>query len=711
MHNLLRDLGRDMAAADQNVPPRLWRLQDINPLQKKGFRRVLSSSHSFRSFLHLQCPPEKPQMLHKSLRDLGKNKSIPAKDPSGPAVEFSRVDFFLGNDCLQPEVLKSSRDLLWLKWENCPHKSIPSWVPMKSLRHLEIIQGDLKDLWQGTSEAPLQLRELIIRWNPLTALPSRFGSLTNLEHIDFHGCDRLLMLPKSFSSLTQLQYLDLSDCKSLRMEPCNLSFGQTPSTYQGSLRTLRLLGTNVSKEAMNQIVKLNTLECLTIGSDSLTSLSSSLGSLTLLSVLCIGGCKRMKSLPASMRKLGFLTNLTIRSSGVERLPEEIFGELTNLQALEVEDCPITGLAFTNSKAREFGGSEEEIPCLNKSNGAFNNLPSSITEYMCSLQNVTLRNTKVRTISISEDFCPSLKTFNLGENGDLVEVDLTLPSKLESLCLSGCGRLKRISGISDLAKLKELGISGCCELEELPSLARLSALERFTADKCWKLQNTGGVEQLERLKDFRFLADNGAVWNCFQELQRIPSQQMILGGRAGAVTGVGVESIDLSASDFSDGTAKDSFTVIQRDDVTGGDTLVNVWNSSCTSVVMIICLVIESFSENSWVRFWGFPGVLDLDGAVWIKAGEWIIASVFAIEKASAWKMDMANLKRLQVLLSKSPHYKLKKAFITMVNKGGEDKITEILNKIFVSMKDTRAPEDSGSSFALQDGVKGTECYH
>lgn len=272
-------------------------------------------------------------------------------------------------------------------------------------------------------------------------------------------------------------------------------------------------------------------------------------------------------------------------------------------------------------------------------------------------------------------------------------------------------MKRISGISDLAKLKELGISGCCELEELPSLARLSALERFTADKCWKLQNTGGVEQLERLKDFRFLADNGAVWNCFQELQRIPSQQMILGGRAGAVTGVGVESIDLSASDFSDGTAKDSFTVIQRDDVTGGDTLVNVWNSSCTSVVMIICLVIESFSENSWVRFWGFPGVLDLDGAVWIKAGEWIIASVFAIEKASAWKMDMANLKRLQVLLSKSPHYKLKKAFITMVNKGGEDKITEILNKIFVSMKDTRAPEDSGSSFALQDGVKGTECYH
>lgn len=710
MHNLLRDLGREMAAADKNITPRLWRLQDINPLQKKGFRRVLSSSHSFRSFLHLRCPLEKPQILLKSLRDLGKNKNIPAKDHSGTAVEFSRVDFFVGNDCLQPEVLNSSRDLLWLKWENCPHKSIPSWIPMKSLRHLEIIQGELKDLWQGTSEAPLQLRELIIRWNPLTVLPVRFGSLTNLEHIDFHGCDRLLMLPKSFSSLTQLQYLDLSECKSLKIEPCNLSFGQTQSD---SLRTLRLLGTNVNKEVVNQIVKLNSLECLTIGSDSLTSLPSSLGNLTLLSVLCIGGCKRMKFLPASMRKLGLLTNLTIRSSGVEHLPEEIFGELTNLQALEVEDCPITDLTFTNSKAKGFGGSEQEIPCLNKSNGAFNNLPFSITECMsmCSLKNITLRNTKVRTILINEDFCPRLQTLNLGENGDLVEVDLTLPSKLESLCLSGCGRLKRISGISDLAKLKELAISGCCELEELPSLARLSALERFTADKCWKLQNTGGVEQLERLKDFRFLADNGAVWNCFHDLQRIPSQQMILGGRAGAVAGVGVESIDLSASDFSDGTAKDSFTVIQQEYVTGGDTLVNVWNSSCTSVVMIICFVIESFSENSWVRFWGFPGVLDLDGAVWIKAGEWIIASVFAIEKTSAWKKDIANLKKLQVLLSKSPHYKLKKAFITMVNKGGEDKITEILNKIFVSMKNTRAPEDSGSAFTLQDGVKGRECYH
>jgi hypothetical protein len=79
--------------------------------------------------------------------------------------------------------------------------------------------------------------------------------------------------------------------------------------------------------------------------------------------------------------------------------------------------------------------------------------------------------------------------------------------------------------------------------------------------------------------------------------------------------------------------------------------------------MIICFVIESFSENSWVRFWGFPGVLDLDGAVWIKAGEWIIASVFAIEKASAWKNDIANLKRLQ------------------------------------------APQQSGSTLTLQDGVK------
>jgi len=69
-------------------------------------------------------------------------------------------------------------------------------------------------------------------------------------------------------------------------------------------------------------------------------------------------------------------------------------------------------------------------------------------------------------------------------------------------------------------IQQLAISGCCELEELPSLARLSALERFTADKCWKLQNTGGVEQLERLKDFRFLADNGAVWNCFHDLQVI-----------------------------------------------------------------------------------------------------------------------------------------------------------------------------------------------
>lgn len=653
MRDLFKYLGRDVAsdstpAADQKFR-RIWESAHINKLERQGFERVLRNGCNFRSFLHLPYSHGKQQLYENS-----RNKHSSAMNPSGRSSEPSKVHFFVGNDDLHLGGSRSSSDLLWLKWENCPHKCIPSWIPMESLRHLEVIDGDLEHLWQANSEGPLELTQLIIQRNPLTVLPRQFGCLTNLQHIDFHGCNQLEALPSSFSCLTQLQYLNLNNCESLRLEPCNLSFGQ-------HLKTLHLLGTTVDEEVLNQIVKLSGLESLIVGSDSL------------------------KSLP-SVKELSLLKILSIRKSEVEHLPEGI-GELTNLQTLEVEDCPLTELTFTNSENRKFEGPETV-------NSLHSEWKSSIRKPMCmlSLENITLQHTKVRMITISGESCPSLKTLNLKENEHLVEFDLSLVSTLECLCLSGCSRLKRISGMRDLVKLKEFAISGCCELEDLPSLAPLTALERFTADQCWKLHNTGGVELLKGLKEFRFVADNGAIWNCFHGLQRFPSQEMILGGRAAAVAKLGdQEWINFSASDDPDGTTY----------VIGGDKI-KLWGSlNTTSVVMIICFVIESFSENSWVRFWGFPGVLDLDGAVCIKAGEWIIASVFATE----WKGDIGNLERFQVLLSKSPHYKLKKAFIAMVNKGGEDKITEFLNEIFVSKKDAWAPEQSEPNFKLQESVK------
>jgi hypothetical protein len=326
-------------------------------------------------------------------------------------------------------------------------------------------------------------------------------------------------------------------------------------------------------------------------------------------------------------------------------------------------------------------------------------------FMLSLENITLQKTNVSMISISGEVCPSLKILNLERNKDLVEVDLTLLSELEYLCLSDCSRMNKISGMSDLAKLKKLEISGCCELEELPSLARLSALERFTADKCWKLHKTGGVERLEGLKEFRLLADNRAIWNSFHGLQRLPSQEMILGGRAAAVAGIGAEWSSLSASDYPDGTAN----------VREGDKI-KICSTLCptTSVLVMICFLIESSREYNFVKFKVSAGMVDwvdLVGAVRIEAGEWIIASLFSIEEAS-WKGDIGNLKRLQVLLvDKCTDCELKKAFIAIVNKGGEDKITEILNKIFVSTKDARAAGHSEPDFKLQDGKDAQAAGH
>ena len=42
--------------------------------------------------------------------------------------------------------------LIWLRWKDCPCSSLPSWIPMKSIRVLELLGGALQTLWQQESQ-------------------------------------------------------------------------------------------------------------------------------------------------------------------------------------------------------------------------------------------------------------------------------------------------------------------------------------------------------------------------------------------------------------------------------------------------------------------------------------------------------------------------------------------------------------------------------
>lgn len=140
-------------------------------------------------------------------------------------------------------ILRRARSphLMWLRWYKCGNSCLPSWIPMESLRVLEIAGAKLKLLWQHESQAPLQLRELNI-WAPsfsnfprsigklkqlekiaiydalIETVPDEFCDLPSLKHLELIYCSKMMSLP-SFGNLTNLQHIDLSGALSLRMLP------------------------------------------------------------------------------------------------------------------------------------------------------------------------------------------------------------------------------------------------------------------------------------------------------------------------------------------------------------------------------------------------------------------------------------------------------------------------------------------------------------
>eukprot|EP01018_Ginkgo_biloba_P021975 Gb_40546 [translate_table: standard] len=515
MHNQLRDMGREIA--DQHLPRRLYRHGEAErPLGGVEFRNILAVTTNG------SC---------RELRGVDYSYSI-----NGGSILCLIV-----NEGVEGNFNEGSKDVLYLSWYDCPHGSIPSWLPMKRLQILELKRGELEGLWQSSAQAPLQLRELWISYTPrlrklpksigvlkhlqkivfsglfymrtlpdemcslhslkhfelsskeLTSLPIHFGNLTNLQYLNLSRCTKLKLLPESFTGLKQLRYLCLEFCTSLQELPPTL----------GKLASLTELGLD--------------------GCEQLKSLSESWGHLNLRlpsGRLHVSGCKQLKYLPESLGQVRYLlSHLIIDRSGVECLPRGL-GFLSTLQSLAVTDCPLRELMLTNATA--IGETQYSMKSEQSNN--------PIDGCMVGLKSILLRSTKVSKICISGDYCPKLESLDLLCNKYLVEVDIVTvsPSLLNYMNLRNCSSLKRISGVSDLANLQRLELGGCCKLEELPGLSGLSSLKWLLAGGCWKRQSICDLEHLKQLIEFRISPGRTVIWNSIQQLQILPSINVLRG---------------------------------------------------------------------------------------------------------------------------------------------------------------------------------------
>lgn len=321
----------------------------------------------------------------------------------------------------------------------------------------------------------------------LKELPINFGELKRLTHLDLSGCTNLTRLPSSFFKVQQLQYLALRQCSKLIFsenflgETSTLEYADFKGcaklinfpaclvSSQRSLRYLNLLSTSLFQ--FPEMLELEKLERLRIGSPNLPNLPSSLCNLGSLEELVLIECHNL---------------IRISQEGIA---------WPNIKVLAIESCPIAEFSFHDQE--------------------------TVNVSMPVLRDFTFKKTSISQICITETVAPRLETADLSRNAWLTQVS-GLPSALVTLNLEGCSRLKTLTNLSNLVNLKSLNINGCVNLETL-DVNGLTLLEEIKAEACLKLHSIEQLSGLERLNSLRISTDNIVFWrDILQFLASSPS---------------------------------------------------------------------------------------------------------------------------------------------------------------------------------------------
>ncbi|XP_059074495.1 disease resistance protein Roq1-like isoform X2 [Cryptomeria japonica] len=223
MHDLLRDLGRDIS--ETKSPYRLWSSEQITHIEEKGEIRgiKIQTEEVYKDFVELVQGPGRRLKRKQGLKIL-----------------------HVENNYLTEELAAQSEGLLSLRWAKFPHTAIPAWISLKKLRVLELCEAsNLEEPWRDSANPPVQLEVLRIihagsflrfprsigflkhlkniyfdgQGAPIEGLPDEFCCLQSLERLELVGCDELKSLPSKFGDLTNLQHLILKRCRGIEGLP------------------------------------------------------------------------------------------------------------------------------------------------------------------------------------------------------------------------------------------------------------------------------------------------------------------------------------------------------------------------------------------------------------------------------------------------------------------------------------------------------------
>ncbi|TYI03246.1 hypothetical protein ES332_A11G323500v1, partial [Gossypium tomentosum] len=282
-----------------------------------------------------------------------------------------------------------------------------------------------------------------------------FTRAPNLEVLILKGCTRLKDVHPSIGVLTRLKLLNLRGCKNLRSLPTKIEWESLETL---NLKDCKNLVSLASSKGGCKGLRAPNLEVLFLeGCTKLIDVHPSIGVLTRLKLLNLGGCKNLRSLPTkiewesletlNLKDFKNLVSLASSKGGCKGL------RAPNLEVLILEGCtrlidvhPSIGLIQRPMI--------ESMPLMLPSLSGFS-----------SLRELNLRECNLCDIPNDISSLTSLYFIDLsGNNFISVPSSITRLSKINTLNLDNCKELKSLPEV--LTNIGSVLVSGCDSLEAI-----------------------------------------------------------------------------------------------------------------------------------------------------------------------------------------------------------------------------------------------------
>ncbi|CAN6683292.1 unnamed protein product [Malus baccata var. baccata] len=204
MHDLLRDMGRDIVRAENPDFPekrsRLWHPEEVKVVlrDKSGTKKIQGLALNLPSL-------EETSFSTEALRNMKRLRLL----------QLNYVWLAGEYQCL-------SKNLRWLCWRGFPLEFIPIELCQPNIVAIDMQYSSLKQVLCEDSGSLDKLKILnLSHSHDLTQSPN-FSKLPNLEKLILKDCKRLAKVHKSIGHLKSLVLVNLKDCETLEALPGSL---------------------------------------------------------------------------------------------------------------------------------------------------------------------------------------------------------------------------------------------------------------------------------------------------------------------------------------------------------------------------------------------------------------------------------------------------------------------------------------------------------